>query len=102
MDLLCVFQLKSFMKLKVFVKLKRLQQQLLQQLESLKRAAITFLGAMGSKYSSLPNFAMKREDTDQNTVTQNTLLLPLQRHCRSKTISMPALALERKDNSDSS
>ncbi|XP_051729159.1 hereditary hemochromatosis protein homolog isoform X3 [Ctenopharyngodon idella] len=28
-------------------------------------------GAMGSKIISLPNFAMEREDTDQNTVTQN-------------------------------
>ncbi|CAM4640032.1 unnamed protein product [Leuciscus chuanchicus] len=34
-------------------------------------------GAMGSKNFSLPNLAMEREDTDQNTITQNALLLPL-------------------------
>uniref|UniRef100_A0A9J8CUA9 Ig-like domain-containing protein n=1 Tax=Cyprinus carpio carpio TaxID=630221 RepID=A0A9J8CUA9_CYPCA len=77
-------------------------QSLCEAKETPAAAPTAARGAMGSKYSSLPNFAMKREDTDQNTVTQNTLLLPLQRHCRSKTISMPALALERKDNSDSS
>ncbi|XP_016422937.1 RT1 class I histocompatibility antigen, AA alpha chain-like [Sinocyclocheilus rhinocerous] len=44
--------------------------------------------------------AMEREDTNQNTVSQNALLLPLPRRCRSKNISMPDLALERKDNSD--
>ncbi|XP_042601822.1 hereditary hemochromatosis protein homolog isoform X2 [Cyprinus carpio] len=73
-----------------------------QSLCEAKETPAAARGAMGSKNISLPNFAMKREDTDQNTVTQNALLLPLQRNCRSKTISMPALALERKDNSDSS
>uniref|UniRef100_A0A9J7ZPJ2 Ig-like domain-containing protein n=1 Tax=Cyprinus carpio carpio TaxID=630221 RepID=A0A9J7ZPJ2_CYPCA len=66
-------------------------QSLCEAKETPAAAPTAARGAMGSKYSSLPNFAMKREDTDQNTVTQNTLLLPLQRHCRSKTISMPAL-----------
>lgn len=59
-------------------------------------------GAMGSKNTSMPNFAMEREDTDQNTVTQNALLLPLPRRCRSKNISMPNLTLERKDSDASS
>ncbi|XP_048059157.1 uncharacterized protein LOC125275913 [Megalobrama amblycephala] len=48
-------------------------------------------GAMGSKIISLPNFAMEREDTDQNTFTQNALLLPPPRRCRSKDISLPNL-----------
>lgn len=59
-------------------------------------------GAMGSKNISMPNFAMEREDPDQNTVTQNALLLPLPRRCRSKNISMPNLTLERKDSDASS
>lgn len=59
-------------------------------------------GAMGSKKISLPNFAMEREDTDQNSFTQNALRLALIQHCRFKNISMPNLALERKDTSDSS
>ncbi|XP_067268264.1 class II histocompatibility antigen, B-L beta chain-like isoform X1 [Chanodichthys erythropterus] len=50
-------------------------------------------GAMGSKIISLPNFAMEREDTDQNTFTQNALLLPPPRRCRSKNISLPNLTL---------
>ncbi|XP_048059202.1 hereditary hemochromatosis protein homolog isoform X2 [Megalobrama amblycephala] len=58
-------------------------------------------GAMGSKIISLPNFAMEREDTDQN-VTQNALLLPLPRRCRSKIISLPNLTQDRKDSDDSS
>ncbi|XP_067268257.1 H-2 class I histocompatibility antigen, Q10 alpha chain-like isoform X2 [Chanodichthys erythropterus] len=48
-------------------------------------------GAMGSKIISLPNFAMEREDTDQNTFTQNALLLPPPRRWRSKNISLPNL-----------
>ncbi|XP_048059196.1 uncharacterized protein LOC125275912 isoform X4 [Megalobrama amblycephala] len=59
-------------------------------------------GAMGSKIISLPNFAMEREDTDQNTVTQNALLLKPPRRCRSKTISLPNLTQDRKDSDDSS
>ncbi|XDV33662.1 hypothetical protein PO909_003984 [Leuciscus waleckii] len=58
-------------------------------------------GAMGSKNFSLPNFAMEREDTDQNTITQNALLLPLPRRCRSKDISLPNLTQDRKDSDDS-
>ncbi|CAM4640014.1 unnamed protein product [Leuciscus chuanchicus] len=48
-------------------------------------------GAMGSKNFSLPDFAMEKEDSDQNTVTQNALLLPPPRRCRSKNISLPNL-----------
>ncbi|CAM4640023.1 unnamed protein product [Leuciscus chuanchicus] len=58
-------------------------------------------GVMGSKNFSLPNFAMEREDTDQNTITQNALLLPLPRRCRSKDISLPNLTQDRKDSDDS-
>ncbi|XP_067268254.1 hereditary hemochromatosis protein homolog isoform X2 [Chanodichthys erythropterus] len=58
-------------------------------------------GAMGSKIISLPNFVMDREDTDQN-VTQNALLLPLPRRCRSKIISLPNLTQDREDSDDSS
>ncbi|CAM4640050.1 unnamed protein product [Leuciscus chuanchicus] len=58
-------------------------------------------GAMGSKNFSLPNLAMEREDTDQNTITQNALLLPLPRRCRSKDISLPNLTQDRKDSDDS-
>ncbi|XP_067281964.1 zinc-alpha-2-glycoprotein-like isoform X2 [Pseudorasbora parva] len=75
-------------------------------------------GAMGSKIISLPDFAMEREDTDQNTVTQNTRLLTppteelhdTQSLCDteatpgaargamgSKIISLPNFALERED-----
>ncbi|KAK7139563.1 hypothetical protein R3I93_016636 [Phoxinus phoxinus] len=57
---------------------------------------------MGSKNISLPNFAMEREDADQNTVTQNALLLPPPRRCRSKNISLPNLTQDRKDSDDSS
>ncbi|KAG1948412.1 hereditary hemochromatosis protein [Pimephales promelas] len=59
-------------------------------------------GAMGPKNISLPNVAMEREDADQNTVTQNALLLPLPRRCRSKDISLPNLTQDRKDSDDSS
>ncbi|XP_048059212.1 uncharacterized protein LOC125275914 isoform X10 [Megalobrama amblycephala] len=59
-------------------------------------------GAMGSKIISLPNFAMEREDTDQNTVTQNALLLQPPRRCRSKIVSLPNLTQDRKDSDDSS
>ncbi|XP_048059731.1 uncharacterized protein LOC125276274 [Megalobrama amblycephala] len=54
-------------------------------------------GAMGSKIISLPNFAMQREDSDQITVTQNALLLPPPRRCRSKIISLPNLTEEVHD-----
>ncbi|CAM4640059.1 unnamed protein product [Leuciscus chuanchicus] len=45
--------------------------------------------------------SMEREDTDQNTITQNALLLPLPRRCRSKDISLPNLTQDRKDSDDS-
>ncbi|XP_052440115.1 uncharacterized protein LOC127979042 isoform X2 [Carassius gibelio] len=77
-------------------------QSLCEAEETPAAAPTAARGAIGSKNISLPDFAMEREDSDQKTVTQNTLLLPLQRHGRSQTISMPDLALERKNNSDSS
>ncbi|XP_026145397.1 uncharacterized protein LOC113119901 [Carassius auratus] len=77
-------------------------QSLCEAEETPAAAPTAARGAIGSKNISLPDFAMEREDSDQKTVTQNTLLLPLQMYCRSQTISMPDLALERKNNSDSS
>ncbi|XP_073678342.1 uncharacterized protein [Garra rufa] len=59
-------------------------------------------GEMGSKNCSLPNFAIEKEDTHENSVTQNALQLALIQRCRFKNISMPSLALKRKDTSDSS
>ncbi|XP_077100117.1 uncharacterized protein LOC143751417 [Siphateles boraxobius] len=59
-------------------------------------------GPMGSKNISVPNFAMEREDADQNIITQNALQLPPPRRCRSKNISLPNLTQDRKDSDDSS
>uniref|UniRef100_A0A9J7X961 Ig-like domain-containing protein n=1 Tax=Cyprinus carpio carpio TaxID=630221 RepID=A0A9J7X961_CYPCA len=69
-------------------------QSLCEPKETPAAAPTAARGAIGSKYSSLPNFAMEIEDTYQNTVTQNALWLPLPRRCRSKLISLPNLALD--------
>ncbi|KTF83322.1 hypothetical protein cypCar_00045086, partial [Cyprinus carpio] len=60
--------------------LEEVQTEELHETQSLceaKETPAAARGAMGSKNISLPNFATEREDTDQNTVTQNALLLPL-------------------------
>ncbi|XP_026145293.1 uncharacterized protein LOC113119833 isoform X3 [Carassius auratus] len=66
-------------------------QSLCEAEETPAAAPTAARGAIGSKNISLPDFAMEREDSDQKTVTRNTLLLPLQMYCRSQTISMPDL-----------
>ncbi|XP_050957550.1 uncharacterized protein LOC127158503 [Labeo rohita] len=69
-------------------------QSLCEAKETPAAAPTAARGEMGSKNISLPNFAMEREDTDQNSVTQNALQLALIQHCRFKNISMPNLAVE--------